>query len=58
MGNLRRVHSGELRCLFVCLFVCLLASTNIRLMKLRRIRWTRHVARMEEKIIRDFGGDT
>ena len=21
MGNLRRVHSGELRCLFVCLFV-------------------------------------
>jgi hypothetical protein len=40
-GNLRRLQSGELHNLF--------ASPNIRVMKLWRIRWTRHVAHMEER---------
>ena len=40
-GNLRRLQNGELH--------YLLASTNMRVMKLWTLRWTRHVARMEER---------
>jgi len=34
-------------------------SPNIvRVIKSRRMRWTEHVARMEERRIQDFGGET
>jgi hypothetical protein len=53
-GAWRRLHNEELYAFY--------SPPNIlRLIKVRRIRWASHVARMgrgEERCIQSFGGDT
>jgi hypothetical protein len=50
-GEWRKLHNEKLNHLY--------SSTNIiRVHKSRRMRWTEHVARMEEKCIQGFGGET
>jgi hypothetical protein len=42
MGGWRKLHNEELHNLYLSLSI-------IRMIKSRRMRWARHVARMEEK---------
>ena len=50
-GEWRKLHNGELNDLY--------RSPNIvRVRKSRRMGWTGHVARMEERRIQGFGGET
>jgi hypothetical protein len=50
-GEWRRLHNKELYALY--------SSPNIiRVMKSRRLRWAGHVARMGERCIQGFSGET
>jgi hypothetical protein len=50
-GEWRRLHNKELYALY--------SSPNIiRVMKSRRLRWAGHVARMGERCIQGFNGET
>jgi hypothetical protein len=50
-GKWRRLHNKEHYALY--------SSPNIiRVIKSRRLRWAGHVARMEERCIQDFRGET
>jgi hypothetical protein len=48
-GEWRKLHNGELHNLYS-------SPDIIRQIKLRRMRWAGHVARMGEENIQDFGG--
>ena len=50
-GERRKLHNEELNDLY-----CL--PNIIRVIKSRRMRWAGHVARMGERFIKGFGGDT
>jgi hypothetical protein len=51
IGKWRKLYNVELNDLY--------CSPNIvRVIKSRRIRWAGHVARMEERSIQGFGGET
>jgi len=50
-GEWRKLHNEEL--------IDLYSSPNIvRVIKSKRMRWAGHVARIEERFIRGFGGET
>jgi hypothetical protein len=50
-GEWRRLHNKQLYALY--------SSPNIiRVIKSRRLRWARHVARMGERCIQGFSGET
>ena len=50
-GEWRKLHEEELNDLYCSQYI-------VRMIKSRRIRWAGHVARMEERCIQDFGGET
>jgi hypothetical protein len=49
-GEWRRLHNEELNDLY--------SRNIIRVIKSRRMRWAGHVARMRERCIQDFWGET
>jgi hypothetical protein len=58
LGPRRKDLTGEWKKLQSDVLNDLYSSPNIiRLIKSRRMRWVRHVARMEEMCIQDFGGE-
>jgi hypothetical protein len=50
-GEWRRLHKEELYALYS-------SPDIVRVLKSRRMRWAGHVARMGEKCIQGFGGET
>jgi hypothetical protein len=47
----RKIHNEELNDLYC-------SPNGVRVIKWRRMRWARHVARIEERFIKGFGGET
>jgi len=50
-GEWRKIHIEELNDLSC-------SPNSVRVMNSRRMRWAGHVARMEERLIQGFGGET
>jgi hypothetical protein len=50
-GEWRKLHNEELSDLYSSLHI-------VRVIKLRRISWAGHVARIEKRCIEGFGGET
>jgi hypothetical protein len=50
-GDWRKLHIEELHALYY-------SRTIVQVIKFRRLRWARHVARMGERLVQGFGGET
>jgi hypothetical protein len=50
-GDLRKLHNENLNDLYS-------SPTIVRVIKSRRMRWAEHVARLGERFIQGFGGET